>query len=133
MLVYPDTCVLIYLIEEHPSLAPQVESAIRAAPTLCFALSELLRLECRVSPMKQGDFALLAKFDRFFSNATHIFIPASRQVFNLATEFRVQHQLKTPDALHLAFAIHAGCDAFWTNDRHLEKAASGRIKLLTFQ
>ena len=85
MLVYPDTCVLIYLIEEHPSLAPQVESAIRAAPTLCFALSELLRLECRVSPMKQGDFALLAKFDRFFQTP-HTFLFQHRGKFLISPQ-----------------------------------------------
>jgi predicted nucleic acid-binding protein len=34
--------------------------------------------------------------------------------------------------LHLAAAITAGCDEFWTNDRRLEDAAAGRISVVTF-
>ena len=36
---------------------------------------------------------------------------------------RVQHGLKTPDALHLAAALHHGCTEFWTNDDRLRAAA----------
>ena len=36
---------------------------------------------------------------------------------------RVQHGLKTPDALHLATALHHGCTEFWTNDDRLRAAA----------
>ncbi len=53
-------------------------------------------------------------------------------VFDLATELRAQHGLKTPDALHLAAALRAGCDEFWTNDEHLAKAAAGRIGIVVF-
>jgi predicted nucleic acid-binding protein len=34
--------------------------------------------------------------------------------------------------LHLAAAITAGCDEFWTNDHRLEQAAAGRLALVTF-
>jgi len=132
MRVYPDACVLIYLIEEHPDLHPRIDAAARAVPDLAFVLSELLRLECRVRPMRQGNQELLERFDRFFANPSHVYAPASRPVFNLATELRAQHGLRTPDALHLATAIHAGCDEFWTNDRRLEKAADSRIAILAF-
>lgn len=37
-----------------------------------------------------------------------------------------------PDALHLAAALHGGCDQFWTNDHRLEKAADGRIAIVAF-
>lgn len=132
MLIYPDACVLIYLIEEHAELHPRVDAAIRAIPRGSFILSDLLRLECRVRPIKQENFELLAKFDHFFALPEHIYVSASRPIFNLATELRAQQNLKTPDALHLAAAIHAGCDEFWTNDLRLEKAAAGRIAIRTF-
>jgi predicted nucleic acid-binding protein len=51
---------------------------------------------------------------------------------NLATDLRAQYRLKTPDALHLAAAITAGCDEFWTNEHRLEQAAAGRLTLVTF-
>ena len=131
MLVYPDTCILIYLVEENPVLHPRIEATIRSAPC-AFGLSELLRLECRVGPMRAGDTSLLARFDRVFAATDHRFLEASRRAFELATELRAHDGLITPDALHLAISITGGCDQFWTNDRRLEKAADGRIAIVAF-
>ncbi len=132
MRIYPDACVLIYLIEEHAEMYPGIDRRLRAAGNLTLVLSELIRLECRIRPMRQLDSSLLSRFDRFFSNPEHIYIQASRPVFDLATELRAMHNLKTPDALHLAAALHGGCDQFWTNDLRLQKAAEGRIDIVTF-
>jgi predicted nucleic acid-binding protein len=35
----------------------------------------------------------------------------------LATQLAAAYRLKAPDALHLACAVHAGADAFVTNNR----------------
>lgn len=43
-----------------------------------------------------------------------------------ALGLRAQHGLKTPDALHLATALHHGCTEIWTNDDRL-KAAAGAL------
>jgi predicted nucleic acid-binding protein len=55
-----------------------------------------------------------------------------RPLFDLATQLRVRHRLKTPDALHLAAALHSGCVEFWTNDDRLANAAQDRLRLLTW-
>jgi predicted nucleic acid-binding protein len=52
------------------------------------------------------------------------------EVVELATEIRAHSRLKTPDALHLAAAIHHGCTEFWTNDNRLMQAAVGRIQII---
>ncbi len=132
MLIYPDACILIYLVEGHPILCPRIEAALRGAVNITLGLSELLRMECRVGPMRTANAPLLARFDRVFSATDHRFLDVSRQAFELATELRAHNGLKTPDALHLATAIKNGCDQFWTNDRHLEKAADGRIAIVAF-
>lgn len=54
-------------------------------------------------------------------------VELGRPAFDLATELRAHAALKTPDALHLAAALVAGCTAFWTRDQRLAAAASGRI------
>lgn len=133
MLIYPDACILIYLIEEHPVIHLAIREKLRQGKqTRRFLFSELLRLECCLGPMKQGDSLRLARFDRFFANPSHQWITASRAVFERATQLRAEHGLKTPDALHLAAALEAGCDEFWTNDHRLETAAAGRIRVTAF-
>ena len=67
-------------------------------------------------------------YDQYFA-ACHM-APLDRKVFDLAARFRVENRLKTPDALHLAAATVAGCDAFWTNDRRLLAAAHDEIQVV---
>ena len=96
------------------------------------AYSDLIRLECRVSPLRRGDQALLARFDAFFGLPDQRNIALNTAVFDLATELRAMHRLKTPDALHLSAAIHGGCDAFWTNDDRLQRAAENHLAIVVF-
>ena len=50
-------------------------------------------------------------------------IPLTADVFRLAAELRGLTGLRTPDAIHLAAARHAGCAALWTNDHRLAAVA----------
>jgi predicted nucleic acid-binding protein len=99
---------------------------------LRLVVTDLTRLECRTQPLRDGDQPVLCVFDQFFQRPDIESVPMSRAVFDLATELRAQHLLKTPDALHLSAAITAGCDELWTNDRRLEKAAAGRLAIREF-
>ncbi|WP_091334734.1 PIN domain-containing protein [Allochromatium warmingii] len=69
---------------------------------------------------------------RHLSCSRYRALELNRYVFEHATELRAQHRLATPDALHLAAAIDAGCEEFWTNDRRLEHAAAGLLAVVTF-
>lgn len=117
--IYLDSCVLIYLFEGERELSQVVHARVREAATeaeLC--VSDLTRLECRVGPLRQGN-----------GSEGVIHLPIASATFELATELRVRHGAKTPDALHLAAAILGGCGSFWTNDHRLAPAAEGRIDL----
>jgi predicted nucleic acid-binding protein len=78
--------------------------------------------------MRDNRQDFLDTYAEFFDQAQ--FISLDRAVFEKATELRVQHRLKTPDALHLAAALYSGCSEFWTNDLHLVNAASGQIAVV---
>jgi uncharacterized protein len=69
------------------------------------------------SRLATGDTALLAEFDAAFAAAE--LAPMASAVFNRATDIRAAHRFKTPDALHLAAAVEAGCTVFLTNDHRL--------------
>lgn len=132
--VYLDACIVIYYVQQHPRHVDGITRALlptgRAKPQV--AVTELTRLECRVFPLRHNDARLLAEFDTFFAMPAVRHIPIDAAVFDLATRLRAQHRIKTPDALHLAAAIHAGCNEFWTNDDRLAQAAEGRIQVVVF-
>ena len=80
-------------------------------------MSELVRFECRVGPLKRADAPLLADYDAFFALPELMFAPFERAAFDHAAALRATIALKTPDALHVGAALTSGCDELWTNDR----------------
>ena len=92
--------------------------------------SELTRLECRVKPMRAGDAALLAQYDRFFNTTVNEIVPLSRAVIDRATEIRAQHGFATPDAIHIAAALVARCDLFLTNDHRLNRPVGIPVQVI---
>ena len=131
MRTYLDACAVIYYIERHPVHFDQITAHLDAPDTHAI-VSELCRLECLVKPLRENNNELLHRYEIFFRANNLLAILFGRAVFQLAAELRAAHNLKTPDALHLAAAISSGCDEFWTNDRRLEKAADSRIAIRTF-
>lgn len=131
---YLDSNMVIYFVEHHPTYFPLLLARLLSdtgQQQMNFVSSDLVRMEARILPLRQADFALLTKFEEFFALADTSSTVFDRAVFDLATELRAQHGLKTPDALHLAAAISAGCDEFWTNDLRLAQAAQGRIHIIS--
>jgi predicted nucleic acid-binding protein len=132
--VYLDSCVVIYLIQGPAGLSRAILAELQPSegepPLAC--VSDLTRLECRVWPLRQGDSGLLHEFDQFFTSDGLQTIPFEPRTFDQATELRAAHRTKTPDALHLAAAIVAGCTEFWTNDPRLRSAADRKIALKIF-
>lgn len=126
MRIYFDSCILIYRIEQREPWAQRVNALLsvpEAAATFAVA-TELTRLECRVRPLALGRTDVLRDYEAFFGQPTLLWQAFDRPVFELATQLRARHALKTPDALHLAAALAAGCDEFWTNDHRLDAAAT---------
>lgn len=101
---YIDACVVIYYLEKYPVMLPRVEAALFPAPggPPQLAFSDLTRLECRVLPLRRRDTSLLARYDAFISLPDCERVSLDTAAFDLATELRAEHGLKTPDALHLA-------------------------------
>ncbi len=133
MAAYLDSCVVIYLIEMqepwHSHVRTRLLPPAGAVPEICF--SDLTRLECRVGPLMRGDAQALAEYDDFFAAPGFRRVALDEPAFDLAAELRARHRIGVADALHLAAAIGAGCAEFWTNDLALEKAAAGRVRIVT--
>ena len=122
---YLDSCMVIGLIEGDTEQRKSLKNYL--AYQTVFS-SELVRLEARILAIRQKKQAHLNLYDVFFVACE--FVDLNRAVFDLAALLRAESNLKTPDALHLAAAIHAGCDEFCTNDKQLVKVATQRIKVI---
>lgn len=117
MKIYLDTCIVIYLVEGPTTEQAAIFQVMTAAAGADFCISDLVRLECRVGPLRRGQASLLARYEQAFA-ALQI-VPCLPSAFDRAADLRAHHGMKTPDALHVATAIVHGCDELWTNDHRL--------------
>jgi uncharacterized protein len=122
-LIYLDSCLVIYLVENHPRWGERIAGAIAKAEAACFSISSLVKCECLVGPMKRGDPVLERAYSQFFDQFA--LLPMPDPVYLHAARLRAHFGLRTPDALHLACAQHHGCDALWTNDDRLAQSSHG--------
>lgn len=122
-MIYLDTCILIYAMEDAGARGDSVRARIDAHPDTVFAISPLVTLECLVGPLRTGDVELRDRYMAFIAQFRHLSM--AEEEFVRAAELRASHNLRTPDALHLAVAQLSGCDEFWTNDSRLAAASRG--------
>lgn len=123
--IYLDACMVIDLVEGNPR---QQALLIQHLVGKWICGSELVRLESRIKALRENRQDFLQTYDDYFRHCE--LVPFDRAVFDKATELRVLHRLKTPDALHLAAALRSGCEEFLTNDMHLANAANGQVKVV---
>lgn len=136
MILFFDASALIYLIEGHEPFASKVRSELANAAQQYAnpgaGISRLTWLECRVGPMKSNDIATLNAFDAFFARHDLQWVELTREVVELAAVIRVNHGLKTPDALQAASCLQLGADhRFLTGDSSFNRVAGLNVKLLT--
>lgn len=133
MQLYLDANAIIYAIEGIPAFrAAALAYVIKAEqmPDGEILTSRLSRMECRVRPLRDGNQALLEKYDLFLTRSTVRVLEMDAAVVERATELRALHGFKTPDALHLATAIVAGADVFLTGDGQLARCNDVRVEIL---
>ena len=119
--VYLDACVVIYLLENTVPFSQKTRQFLAHNSDAHLCVSPLVRMEVILKPLRESATALVADYEDFLA-AQH-WLAIDDSIFNRALHLRAHHGLKTPDALHLAIALHHGCNEFWTNDGRLNKAA----------
>jgi uncharacterized protein len=65
-LIYLDSCLVIYLVENHPRWGEHIAGAIAQAEAARFSISSLVKCECLVGPMKRGDPVLERAYSELF-------------------------------------------------------------------
>ena len=112
MLIYCDSVILMYFFDHVGPFNVRATNrlAVLAAAGDRIAISDLVRLEYRVLPLKTGDTTKLTLFDAFCSHPDVRIVPITTAVFERATTIRATHNFKLADSLHLAAAVETGCD-----------------------
>jgi predicted nucleic acid-binding protein len=122
-LIYLDSCVVIYAVEDDSARGTAVRRRLADADDEVPAISPLVMLECLVRPLRDNDLALADHYRRAFAQFT--VLDAGVPEHLRAAELRARQGLRTPDAIHLAVAQLNGCRELWTNDARMSTAAHG--------
>ena len=132
MNLYLDASAIIYAMEGCSDLRKAVLAWVTQADSGSGAIitSRLSRLECRVRPLREGQSALLAQYERFFQRQSLRVVDIGASVIELATDLRVRYGIKTPDAIHMATAIEGGVDLILTGDRDMTRCREIRVELV---
>ncbi|MGD2114640.1 MAG: PIN domain-containing protein [Acidobacteriota bacterium] len=121
--------VLIYHFEENQAFGPAAAELLQAAEdSHCrLVVSIIGRLEVLVLPKREGRHDLCRRYREVFESFPNLAVhPVDVPVAERASDLRAAHTLRTPDAIHLATALHHGADAFVTEDvRHVPDEVDG--------
>jgi predicted nucleic acid-binding protein len=126
------TSGLIYSVERvepyRTLLEPMWEQAQDG--NLTVVSSPILVIEALVKPLRDGNTEIELQYRELFASNAVRLLDASYQVFADAACLRAETALKTPDALHAATALRAGCALFITNDTDFRRVQGLPIVVL---
>lgn len=132
--VFLDTAPVVYYLEASAEFVPVVCPIFHLLDEGQFIAiaSPVTLAECLVKPKRLGLVDLEREFIDFLTNTEGIvFVSLDERVAMLAAEMRSQYQLKLPDALQIATAMEAGCEAFLTNDSQLKRIPDLRVLVIS--
>ena len=132
-MVFLDANPVIYLIEQPADLGSKATARVSQllANGERLAVSDLVRMECQVGPLKANDTVLLAKYTTFFASPDLDVLPISPAVCDRAARIRAQYGFKPLDSLHLAAAVEHGCTLFLTKDAQLKRFPDVPVEILS--
>lgn len=115
-----DTAPIIYLMEDHPTLlAPylpvfeQVEAGSLHGVVSTVTLAEFL-----AGPLRSNDEILADRYYQSLANSNNWHVQElDAPLAFTAARIRIRYDLKLPDAIQVATAIHTNSSALITHDR----------------
>jgi predicted nucleic acid-binding protein len=119
--IYWDTMLFVYLLEEHPEFADQVDRIHRRmlarGDQIC--TSTFTRGELLVAPLRTGNTALANLIRVLLGSSAVDLIPFESSASESYATIRATTSVRPADAIHLACAATAKTSLFLTNDKSL--------------
>lgn len=132
--LFLDTAPVIYYVEKNPHYFTLLEDVFdRIDDSLLTAVTSPVTLvECLVMPYRLGLVQLQRDFFNLIVHGSNTdFLPIDHDRARRAAELRDNYGLTLPDALQIATALAAGCEAFLTNDATLKHVTELRMLVLS--
>lgn len=128
-----ETAPFIYFIEQNPAYVDRVRAVFNYVleNSIQIVTSAITLTEVLVLPIRAGYHQYVQEYRQMLLDTAHVTtLPVSVEIAEQGARLRAQYNLRTPDALHLATALAAGCNAFLTNDRALARVPAVRVLVL---
>jgi predicted nucleic acid-binding protein len=128
-----DTSPFIYFVERYPVYVDRVREIFRRidAGAVAGYTSMLTVTEVLTQPKREGKRQVEADYRAMLYQSRHLdLLSIDATVAEQAADLRAAYRLRTPDALQVAAALAAGCEAFLTNDAALQRVTELRVLVL---
>lgn len=128
-----DTSPLIYFIEENTTYLDIIRPFFEALDRdeVHVVTSTVSLLEVLVHPFRQDNLELAQQYRDILLNTEELTtLQLSPEIAEEAARLRAEHNIRTPDAIQMATALHAGASFFLTNDGDLPSLPSMEMLLL---
>ena len=131
-LIFWDTMIFVYWIEQHPNFASRVDEIRRRMWerkdqlwTSTLTLGELLS-----GPYAKGDLDLSRRYKELLARPLVQTIPFTEETAEHFARIRADRSIASADAIQLACAAQARVDLFLTNDRRLARKTIPGIQFI---
>lgn len=126
--LFLDTAPVIYFVERNPHFVNLVDPIFaRLENDITAVVSPITLAECLIHPLRLGLTNLQQAFVDVMQQEEVIFVDINSYVAKEASRIRVHYNLQLPDALQIAAALIAECQAFLTNDEALKRVTELRV------
>lgn len=128
-----ETAPFIYYTESRAGYVDKMRAIFQRAQDaqITVVTSVITLTECLMKPLRDNDTNLVTAYNAMLRSTRRVRLePVDVTVAGRAADLRAKYNLRTPDALHIATALVAGCDAFLTNDLALKRVTEIQVLAL---
>ena len=131
--IFLDSAPVIYFVERKQPYFKQLNPVFKQLDDglLTAVTSPITLAECIFYPYKQNNAQLAVQFKHLLIHGPHTqFVPTTDAIADQSAQLRAKYNLGFADALQIATAINAKCDAFLTNDTKLQRVSELQVVVL---
>jgi predicted nucleic acid-binding protein len=126
--LFIDTAPVIYFVERNPQFVNLVDPIFALLEADITAVVSAITLsECLVGAIHLGLADLEQAFVDVLQQDEVVFVEINAAIAREVARIRVRYNLQLPDALQVAAALTASCEAFLTNDDALKRVTELKV------